>query len=70
VIRDPSDGTIRTPDPEASGAAVDLAPAKPIFDTGLPAASQKPKNIERLEASRTWLKSYHAKKGSITNGNV
>jgi hypothetical protein len=69
MIRDPSDGTIRTPDPEATEAAAALAPAKPSFDTGLPTTSQKPKNIERLEASRAWLKSYHAKKGT-QNGNV
>ncbi len=69
MIRDPSDGTVRAPDPEATEAAAALAPAKSevgIPISGLPTASQKPKNIERLEASRTWLKSYHAKKGSIT----
>ncbi len=66
MIRDPSDGSVREvrhhPGPLKSN---DVLPENTGFDTGLPPASQKPKNIQRLEASRVWLKSYHAKKAEI-----
>lgn len=62
MIRDPSDGSVREPEAHPGGAQVDLAPAKPVMTSGLPTGSQKPKNIARLEASREWLKDYHAKR--------
>ena len=72
MIRDPSDGSVRgTPVNEISvigdnptSGAIGGPLDNPLgFDTGLPPTSRKPKNLERLEASRTWLKDYHAKKG-------
>ncbi len=73
MIRDPSDGSVREERgaAEATGAheaqaAAALAPAKPTFDTGLREPSRKPEAAARLNASREWLKTYHAKKGSIT----
>lgn len=50
MIRDPSDGSVRE---------------KPVIETttsGLPEASQKSSYQVRLEASRSWLKEYHASK--------
>ncbi len=62
MIRDPSDGTVREPPKSEVGIHM-TETDMPV--SGLPATSQKPKHIERLEASREWLKTYHAKKGSI-----
>jgi hypothetical protein len=61
MIRDPSDGSVREHRQEPLKSN-DVSPKKASFDTGLPTGSQKPKNIARLEASRAWLKDYHARK--------
>lgn len=49
MIRDPSDGS-------------EYEPPKPVLDTGttgMPIASTKAKDVERLEKSRKWLEEYY-----------
>lgn len=70
MIRDPSDGSVRdakeiSPEPRKIKGIAPEMPAKEI--SGLPTGSKRAKQIARLEASRAWLKTYHAEKdGSAT----
>jgi hypothetical protein len=62
MIRDPSDGTVKEISPEAN--KINTVEPKTLSEeiSGLPGGSQKRNNIARLEWSRDWLKTYHAKK--------
>lgn len=63
MIRDPSDGSVRTDVKQpsktvTSGQNLSVDSNLSVTSSGLPLASEKPKDQAKLEKSREWLRGY------------
>ncbi len=66
MIRDPSDGSVRTvtaPDANEINQLTAKTAVSVTIPSGLPTASTRPQMQAKLEKSRAWLKEYHERKG-------
>jgi hypothetical protein len=65
MIRDPSDGSVRTPEPRASGRQSGSVPLKPAMPSGLaPPDKDQANEAARLKRSREWLEEYYKRRGA------